>query len=281
MTSKIWQVDFYHHPLIDDRGVPLWRLFVCDVQNSWELIATCSQGDANFFWLTQQFEQLIKKYGFPDILQVFRPQCLRLIEQVGTSLNIEVIPTRKTWKLKTLLEREVKTYSQLPNYTGEFFDPTKLNAPPPLPLPENLWGEKWGFVSLSAGELIETFAERPIPILSMPEDLFPLNLGIASHLLVPGIMIEGGRRAMQLARWLEEITPISLNYISGNPDGLILEGGLVDRWIVATFTDPEMTQAAYYYEQRKNLSQGLHFLLVQPDRTGVTHTGFWLLHESS
>jgi RNA-binding protein Tab2/Atab2 len=68
-----------------------------------------------------------------------------------------------------------------------------------------------------------------------------------------------------------------LNYIAGAPDGLVLEAGLVDRWIVATFEDAEVTTAARLYQQRQQLSHGLHFLLVQPDDSGMTYSGFWLL----
>jgi hypothetical protein len=82
---------------------------------------------------------------------------------------------------------------------------------------------------------------------------------------------------MQLARWFQSVRPVALNYIPGPPDGLILEAGLVDRWVVATFEDPEVAQAARRYQQRKQHSQGLHFLLVQPDNSGMTYTGFWLL----
>ncbi len=43
---------------------------------------------------------------------------------------------------------------------------------------------------------------------------------------------------------------------------------------VATFEDQEVL-LAQVYEQRKNQSQGLHFLLVQPDDLGMTYSGFW------
>ena len=82
---------------------------------------------------------------------------------------------------------------------------------------------------------------------------------------------------MQLARWLENVQPVALNYIAGAPDGLVLEAGLVDRWVVATFEDEQAAAAGLMYEQRKQLSGGLHFLLVQPDESGMTYTGFWLL----
>jgi hypothetical protein len=60
---------------------------------------------------------------------------------------------------------------------------------------------------------------------------------------------------------------------------LVLEAGLADRWILATFADEEVTNAGKLYQQRKQLSRGLHFLLVQPDDSGMTHSGFWLLQD--
>jgi hypothetical protein len=84
---------------------------------------------------------------------------------------------------------------------------------------------------------------------------------------------------MQLARWLQDSEPVALNYIAGAPDGLVLEAGLADRWIVATFEDQEVAAAAQTYEQRKQASKGLHFLLVQPDDSGMTYSGFWLLRK--
>jgi hypothetical protein len=151
---------------------------------------------------------------------------------------------------------------------------------PPQPLPENLWGDRWRFASIAAGELVDAFAPRSIPIVQMPETLLPIKLGLASNLAVPGVVIAGGRRSMQLARWLQSVQPVSLNFIAGVPDGLILEAGEVDRWIVTTFEDPEVHTAAQVYEQRKQASQGLHFLLVQPDDSGMTYTGVWVLHTS-
>ena len=49
------------------------------------------------------------------------------------------------------------------------------------------------------------------------------------------------------------------------------------RWVFLTFEDAEMAQSAQQYEQPKEGSQGLHFLLIQPDDAGMTETGIWLL----
>ncbi|NEP46540.1 MAG: DUF1092 family protein, partial [Okeania sp. SIO2H7] len=84
-------------------------------------------------------------------------------------------------------------------------------------------------------------------------------------------------RVTSIAKWLEEARPFTIKYIPGEPDGLILEAGLSDRWILATFEDKEVAEAGKVFEERKEKGQGLHFLLVQPDDSGMTYSGFWLL----
>jgi RNA-binding protein Tab2/Atab2 len=259
---KIWQADFYRSPQQTTTGQNVWELLICDATRSLEYVASCPQKEANSTWLTSQI-QLAAGEQMPDVIQVFRPQSLSLIEAAGRNLGITVEPTRRTLALKQWLEE--KQY------------PTAIDKPPPVPLPENLWGEQWRFATLSAGDVETAFSDRPIPILHLPESLKPLNLGLPSTVPIPGIVIYGGRQSMRLARWLHEARPVELNYIAGAPDGLVLEAGLVDRWIVATFEDTEVTTAARLYQQRQQLSRGLHFLLVQPDDSGMTYSGFWLL----
>ena len=114
----------------------------------------------------------------------------------------------------------------------------------------------------------------------MPEKFYPLNLGLASSLPIPGVIIYGERNALPLARWLDETNPVAINYIPtqvGVSGGLILEAGLVERWILATFEDKEVGKAAEIFKQRQSVTKGLHFLLIQPDDSGITYTGFWLL----
>lgn len=277
VIMEIWQADFYRRPLRDEAGKALWELLICEAASNFTFSAVCSQSVANSTWLTQQLHEQIKLKKKPDRIQVFRPQSLSLIEAAGKVLGIKVEATRRTPALKLLLQERAKAYSTMPNYTGESYSQIALESPPPLPLPENLWGDSWRFASLPAGDIVEAFIGRPLPILEMPTSLLPLNLGLASTVPVPGVIIDGGRQSMRLARWLQDANPFSLNYIAGAPDGLILEAGLADRWVVATFEDKEVKEAAKIYQQRQELSKGLHFLLVQPDDSGMTYTGFWLL----
>jgi RNA-binding protein Tab2/Atab2 len=262
MSLIIWQADFYRSPHRDASGQSLWELLICDATRSFKYTATCPQSAANSSWVAAQIELAGGEY-LPDKIQVFRPQAFSLIAAAGRVLDIDVDPTRHTLALKQWLQE--KQYD------------LALDKPPPVPLPENLWGKEWRFATLQASDVTDVLAQRPIPILSVPEYLKPINLGLASTVAVPGIVIYGGRRSLPLAKWLEKARPVALKYVAGAPDGLVLEASLVDRWIVVTFADSEVTAAAKVYEQRKQQSRGLHFLLVQPDDSGMTYTGFWLL----
>ncbi|ACK69831.1 protein of unknown function DUF1092 [Gloeothece citriformis PCC 7424] len=268
----IWQGDFYKRSLFDQQGEMLWELVITDQQGTMIHEAKCPQSQANSDWLIRQLQQATQK-NIPDLIQVFRPQSIGLLTSAAEKLGIKVVPTRRTSALKEVLKRRS---------TNTTIDVSTLDRPPPQGLPENLWGEQWGFISLKAGDLIQFFRDRPIPIVDMPEDLLPINLNLPSTVFIPGIVIYGGRKSMYLARWLEEQQPVSISYIPtqiGLSGGLVLESGLVDRWILATFEDPEMAQAAQKYEDRKVMSKGLHFLTVQPDDSGITYTGFWLLND--
>ena len=273
---EIWQADFYRRPLQTPDGQPFWELLICNPNRSIEWIAYCPQAEIKTEWLVDQLQQATRT-AKPERLWVFRPQCFNLLQTAAQSLDIQVQPSRRTPILKKWLKERSQIYPQMEGYTGEAYHPLKLDQPPPVPLPEALWGDRWQFATLPAGDLETLFAQYPIPILEVPEALRPLNLGLASTVPISGIVIDGGRQSMQLARWLQQAHPVGLNYIPGDPNGIILEAGLVDRWVVATFSDPEVAAAAQRFETRKQLGKGLHFLLIQPDNSGVTYTGFWLL----
>lgn len=274
----VWELDFYRRPLQDEASNPLWELLVCDAVGAFQFVAFCPQAEASTDWLLAHLQPLIEAgQPRPDRLRVFRPQTLNLLETAGKPLGIHIEATRRTPTLKRWLQERAQHYPTLAGYTGQPYQPLALDKLPPVPLSERLWGDRWRFAALSAGDLVDTVSDRMIPIFDLPEALLPLNLGLASTTPIPGVVIDGGRQAMRLALWLQQTQPISLSYIPGAPDGLILEAGLVDRWILTTFEDAEVAAAGQEFERRKPLSQGLHFLLVQPDDSGMTYSGFWLL----
>jgi hypothetical protein len=274
----VWQVDFYRRPLVDESGNSLWELVVCDPDRNVTTEAFCSQSEAKPTWIADQLQRLVNTSGnLPEQIQVFRPQSVSLIQAACQPLGIPVEPTRHTPGLKQVLQERVAHYRSMPNYTGQPYDPLALEKPPPTPLPENLWGEQWRFAAIAAMDLVPVIQNRPIPILAMPASLLPVQLQIPSTTLIPGVVIDGGRQSMQLARWLQRVRPVALQYIPGEPDGLILEAGLVERWVLTTFDDKEVIVAARTFRERLDASKGLHFLLVQPDNSGMTYSGFWLL----
>lgn len=265
---KIWQADFYRRPLQDRAEEVLWELLICDRDFLFTHVAVCPQSQANAKWLTEQLQIAIANQK-PDLIQVFRPQSLNLIQLAAANLGIATEATRRTYALKQWLQERSSSDNRA----------LALDRPPPTPLPENLWGEQWRFATISARDITEGFSQRLVPVKEMPEFLLPLNLGLASNVAIPGVVIDGGRKSMQLARWLQNVRPVSLNYIPGDPNGLVLEAGLVDRYIVNTFTDKDVITAAVTYAERQQLTKGLHFLLVQPDDSGMTYSGFWLLQK--
>ncbi|MEL6223360.1 MAG: Tab2/Atab2 family RNA-binding protein [Cyanobacteria bacterium J06626_14] len=277
----IWQVDVYRRPLKDEVGQPLWEFVACTPDKSFAAYAFCAQADVSSRWVAQQIQDLAEQSQTPDEIHVFRPQSFALIEAAGVSLNLTVVPTRRTAALKDYLRDRLQVYQSLPNYTNESYDPVAIESPPPLPLDEALLGDRWRFGALSAEDIQRFLADHPIPIRDVPPDLMPMKLGLASTTKIPGVVIDGGRASMRLARWLEEHHPAALNYIPGAPDGLILEAELSDRWILSTFDDPTVQQAAQLYVTRLQDSHGLHFLLIQPDESGMTYTGFWLLRREN
>lgn len=145
----------------------------------------------------------------------------------------------------------------------------------PQTLPEDLWGKSWQFVGLSAQDVEEVLLARPIPhrfIASLPS-----QRNVQPDTLIPGVVIEAGRQSMRLARWLMNVTPLQLEAMSRELGALMLTTTQGAQWILVTYNDIEVRQAGQTFEQRKQASQGLHFLLIQPDDSGVTYSGFWLL----
>ncbi len=272
----IWQADFYRRPLQSATGQPLWELCLCDATGNFQWSSSCPQSEANSTWLAQQL-QIAGSGKLPDVIAVFRPQSLSLMVAAGQKLGVNVEPSRRTPALKAWLTQKAKEYRQEANYTHEPYEPLIRDRPPPGPLPEELWGDRWRFASVSATYLMEVFAARSIRIRHIPQEITPIALGLPSTAAIPGIVLDGGRQSLKIAQWLQEASPVAIDYSPGVPNGLILEAGLVDRWIIATFEDTEVAEAGQTFQHRKQLTQGLHFLLIQPDDSGMTYSGFWLL----
>jgi RNA-binding protein Tab2/Atab2 len=148
---------------------------------------------------------------------------------------------------------------------------------PPQPLPENLWGDRWQFVSLPAEDLEFRLWERPIPVRDAAPFALPSQQDLGSSVTIPGILIEAGRQAMMLSRWLSERKPAQIVAVNLELGAIILTTAQHERWILATYQDAMVREAAQTFESRKAECSNIHFLLIQPDDSGITHTGLWIL----
>ena len=276
-----WQLDFYRRPLQDDNGKPLWELLICDESMNFIYGEFCPQAEASAVWMRSQLQLAkTKAGGWPPYISVFRPQSVSLTEVACRELPVEVRPERDVPTLKQWLRSRTAWYSTLPNHIHEPYDPLAIDRPAPTPMPDYLMGESWQFAAIGATELAR-LEQEPIPIRQPSDALSPVTLGLPSTVLIPGVIIDGGRQSMALAQWLQSANPVMLQYIAGPPDGLLLEAGLSDRWIMATFEDEVVAGAARTFTERKLAAEGLHFLLVRPDDSGVTFTGLWLLQATA
>lgn len=273
-----WEADFYRRPCRDAQGQVLWELLVCDRTFQFTYGAWVPQGQATAAWVQGQLETAITKAGYtPEGIYAFRPQAVALLRAGAAPLHIPLHPSRHTPTVKQWLVQRAQWYPSQPTYSGEAYDPVAVDRPAPVPVPDSLWGEQWRFGAIAAAEFQGGLAQEPIPIQSLPLEWMPLQGGLASTQPLPGLIIDGGRRAMALAQWLQEQDPVMLEPMAGDPHGVILEAGLGDRWVLATYDDPQVQAAAQVFQSRRAEAQGLHFLLVRPDDSGVTYTGLWLL----
>jgi hypothetical protein len=276
----LWQADLHRPPLASPSGEPLWELLLCSEDFAFTYGTTAPQSKVNKAWAAEQIATAVQKAGItPDRIQVFRPQVLSLLTAACEPLGIAVEPSRRTATLHQWLRQRAKWYPTQPHAIPIPYNPLAIEAPPPVPLPDNLWGDQWGFTALAAYDFEQIFPHEPIPLGQLPPDLLPSHLGLASTTPIPGVVIDGGRQAMALAQWVQASAPAWVSFVRGEPDGLLLEAGLCDRWVLTTFSDPEVAAAGQRFEQRKAESQGLHFLLVRPDASGMTTTGLWLLRQ--
>jgi RNA-binding protein Tab2/Atab2 len=149
-------------------------------------------------------------------------------------------------------------------------------SPVPQPMPEELWGDRWQFVRLTAEDLEFRLLERSIPIREVSPSALPSEQAIASNTLISGVVIEAGKQAMRLARWVAAQQPLSLEAVNRELGALMLDTDC-DRWIMATYQDEAVKEAAENFEALKQENGGIHFLLIQPDDSGTTHSGLWIL----
>ncbi len=282
--TKVWEIDFYSRPILDEQQKKVWELLVCDTQRTFEFTKYCKGSEANARWLQTSLEEAIQDWrqtqslpeqDVPEKIRFFRRQMNNIITRACTGLEIPAQPSRRTFALyQWLQERTQNVYPQHPGFQPLMAPPPAFEVVDPQPLPGALVGQSWSFVTLP----LNAFAEMNEWDIAFC-DAFPLELvQLPGDISIPGFIIYS-QRATPLAGWMSGLELSSLKYEPSPSPSIILETGISDRWIVEKLKDPSLIAEAEAFEQTKQNAKQIHFLAVQSDPQAESFAGFWLLQE--
>lgn len=286
--GKIWELDFYSRPLLDENQKKIWEVVVCESPTNTRQAADelfrytkyCPSTQVNSVWLRNALEEAIAQApNAPVKIRFFRRQMNNMISKACKELGIDPVPSGRTVALNQWLQERMATvYPQHPGFdeaAAKVASPSvRMETGDPQPLPDALRFQKWAFVSLPAGD----FAEMPEWDIGF-SDGFPLErLGLSADTLIPGLIIFSGRAVPQ-AGWLSGLE-LSFISVETQPQArLILQTGVSDRWVLSPLKDQRTQAEALEFQQSKEQANGVHFLAIQSGPNSESFAGFWLMQE--
>jgi hypothetical protein len=282
--SKIWELDFYSRPIVDENNKKLWEVLICEsylnikqpIESDFKYSKFTSNQSVNSLWLTEALKEAIDQANVtPKKIRFFRRQMNNMIVKACEDLGILACPSRRTYGLNQWLEqRTLDFYPKQPGFQDSLTQVTSVQYPETItrPLPDALRAEKndqWAFVSLEAQSL-EDMDKWNIGF----KEAFPLNLGgVDKKATIPGLVIYSSR-SLPLAAWLSGLELASLKL---NNSSLNLATGDNDSWLLLNFPNQSTLNEAIAFENAKKTVKGIHFLAIQASSTSETFSGFWLL----
>lgn len=287
--AKIWELDFYSRPILDENDKKKWELLICEAPldvkrsplNIFYYNQFCSSKTVNSIWLKEAIEKAINEAGeTPQKIRFFRRQMNNMITKACEEIGIPADLSRRTYTLNEWLKKRMEEYyPQQPGYTEGVVNAASVQyqAANPAPLPDAVRGnrgDKWSFVSLEAGDL-EEMNEWDIAF----GEAFPLSLvNVAKDTPIPGLIIFSAR-ALPLAGWMSGLEIAYLQFQGDSRPIICLETGINEKWILAPINDPKIAVEAQEFEAAKQKAEGVHFLAIQSDPEAQSFAGFWLLKE--
>ncbi|KAI8473792.1 MAG: PsaB RNA binding protein [Monoraphidium minutum] len=282
-TSNVWELDFCSRPLLDERGKKVWELVITDAERSFEFTQYFPNSKINSIELRKALEALMARPGAvaPEKARFFRGQMQTIITKALGDVGIKALPSRRCFSIMTLLEERLESvYKADPRYSDKAATMFNIDLGVPEPLPDALRGEKWAFVQLPLGPLLDMLKQVDAG------DMFGASMSLSSagladlprDILVPGVAVFS-RRAMPLAAWTNglEIAGVKADV---ERSCLILETGVNQRWRYGGWRpSPDSIEEAQGWEEAKEGTRGLHFLAVQPDPDSEDLAGLWLLQD--
>eukprot|EP00877_Chromochloris_zofingiensis_P004936 jgi/Chrzof1/14443/Cz09g03050.t1 len=233
--------------------------------------------------LRKAIEAILSQQGAvkPDKARFFRGQMQTIITKALTEIEIKALPSRRCFSIMRLLEERLENvYKADPRFNDKATSLFNIDLGPPEALPDALRGEKWAFVQLPLGPLMDMLQNVGTG------NLFGAKFSLASagvddlprDTLVPGVAVFS-RRALPLAAWTNglEIAGVKADV---ERSCLILETGVNQRWRYGGWRpSPDSIEEAEGWEEAKQGIGGLHFLAVQPDPDSEELNGLWLLQD--
>jgi hypothetical protein len=287
--STIWELDFYSRPILDENGKKRWEVLICESPTGiaaparplFQYAAYCSSSEVNSIWLSSAIAMaMAQSRQAPDRVRFFRQSMNNMITKACSDLNLAAQPSRRTFGLsRWLQERMVTVYPQEPGYQAGSTAGVAFPNTPPQRLPDALQGQQWKCVSLPASAFDE-MGDWPIEF----GESFPLaNADVQPDTPIPGLIIYS-QRAVAMAAWMSglELASVKLD-LEVTPrevtQKLILETGVLDRWILTPLPTQELQQEAARFEDLKKAANDVHFIALQVDPNVQAFAGFWLLRD--
>jgi RNA-binding protein Tab2/Atab2 len=284
--GKIWEIDFYSRPILDEQQKKVWELLICespcntrqDSATLFRFAQNCPADQVNSTWLSKALQQAIGDQEPPQRIRFFRRQMNNMITKACKDIGIPASPSRRTIAIQHWInQRDQEIYSQDPSYQGKVAALVQMMTDPPQPLPDAIMGNKWAFVNLAAKDL----ADMPEWSIGFAE-AFPLDLAAVNmEAQVPGLLIFSDR-SVPVAAWISGLELASVRYSPAPQAQLLLETGASDSWILANssmVSQAAIAAEAVGFEKLKQQANGLHFLAVQSSPAAEDFAGFWLLQE--
>ena len=280
--ARVWELDFYSRPILDDNQKKRWEVLLCDSpqsvsdSDSLRYSKFLSNKQVNSIELKQAISEAIEQAGeSPTRIRFFRYQMQNMIKRACDELGIAARLSRRTLTLQHWLDdRRENFYPQQPGYQPGKAASTLQPVEAARPLPDALVGDKWTLVSLPAKEL----ADMPEWDIGFGE-AFPLDLaGISPDTIVPGILIFS-ERSLPLAGWMSGLELAYLDVQFGDLPQLLLETGSNDTWIMGSLNQPQLKQVAEQFMTAKEQANQVHFVAVQDNPNSESFAGFWLMQK--
>lgn len=282
--SKVWEIDFYSRPILDEQQKKIWELLVCDTDRTFEFTKVCSGSEANARWLQEALSEALPLWRqqeqlpgepFPEKIRFFRRSMKSIIPRACDALEIPSQPSRRTFAVyQWLLEREQTVYPEHPGYQPMMAAPVTFEPTLPKPLPDALLGEGWRLVTLQ----LSAFADMDEWDIAFGEKIPLEKLNLPPDTIIPGLLIFS-ERSTPLAGWMSGLELSSLKLELQPKPQLILETGLSDRWVIAFLNNQKLVDEIKDFERTKQAAQQVHFVAVQSNPNEESFAGFWLMQE--